>query len=684
MTLGGASPEGEVWRVVMTGGQLPAEVEEFARYLRALTERLDAGTGWYGVFALRDPQGLKACLDGLEVPPWDLVQALLQDLSAQHGPGAAQEAAARAATLYRASVTAHDAGPGSREALQDRLHGMLREQRNAARRERDLQAALSAAQDAADRERLGTELAWAHDDWRRATARTEELHARLTALPTAPGATASPGAYGAYDADDAGHAGRPRGTRPTAPDETAATGWGGVPAEQGGVSAVSGGGDGDRFGAPGEAAATGWGGVPAEQGGAPAVPGGAPAVPGGVSAGWGGAAAVSGGGDGDRFGAPGEVGATGWGGALAEQGGVSAVAGGGDGDRFGAPGAGAAVGGAGRVRGARFAVPFEAFDAEAGGLGVVPGEPGAVTRSGEAAAVGGGESGGFPGASPAPAVRSPDPAPAPARPRPRGARFAGVEEVVTAPRPRGARFAGAGGGGSGVEPPPLPAESRTEVPATPRGARFAGAYGDEDSGKHRKRGQAADAREAVRDAAEHAAARSAAQEAVARLGRLRAEGRSGEAHVALYEAAAWPAPRLPVLAEELERAGLWADVSTLLWEIACLPPERLAAAAEALVAADREADGERLLRQSVSRPAPEVAHTAQALLAVGARHEAAILLGALVRSRTPEDVARAAAEDPATLVPLLLDAAADVSSSSHHDLAHALRAAGLPGAPGIA
>ncbi|WAP58981.1 hypothetical protein [Streptomyces sp. S465] len=631
MTLGGASPEGEVWRVVMTGGQLPAEVAEFARYLRALTGRLDAGTGWYGVFALRDPQGLKACLDGLEVPPWDLVQALLQDLSAQHGPGAAQEAAARAATLYRASVTAHDAGPGSREALQDRLHGMLREQRNAARRERDLQAALSAAQDAADRERLGTELAWAHDDWRRATARTEELHARLTALPTpphpsrpAPGATASPGAYGAYDADGAGHAGRPRGTRPAAPGEAGATGWGDALTEQGGVSAV---------------------------------PGGVSSVPGGVSA---------------------------------ERGGLSAVPGGGDGDRFGMPGAGAGVGGAGRdgrVRGARFAVPFEAFDAEAGGLGVVPGEPGAVTRSGaggepfgvpgEAAAVGGGEPGGYPGAYPAPAVRDPDPAPAPARPRPRGARFAGVEELVTAPRPRGARFAGAGGGDSGVEPPP-------PLPVTPRGARFAGAYGDEDSGKHRKRDQAADAQEAVRDAAEHAAARAAAQEAVARLGRLRAEGRSGEAHVALYEAAAWPAPRLPVLAEELERAGLWADVSTLLWEIACLPPERLAAAAEALVAADREADGERLLRQSVSRPAPEVAHTAQALLAVGARHEAAILLGALVRSRTPEDVARAAAEDPATLVPLLLDAAADVSSSSHHDLAHALRAAGLPGAPGIA
>ncbi|MCG0283778.1 hypothetical protein L4B83_01810, partial [Streptomyces sp. PSAA01] len=176
----------------MASGQLPAEAEEFARYLRALTRRLDAGTGWYGVFALRDPEGLRACLDGLEVPPWDVVQSLLQDLSTQRGADAAQEAAARAATLYRASVAAHDAGPGSRDALQARLDGMLREQRNAAHRERDLQAAISAAEGAADRERLGAELAWAHDDWRRATARTEELHARLAALTPSPSRPPTP------------------------------------------------------------------------------------------------------------------------------------------------------------------------------------------------------------------------------------------------------------------------------------------------------------------------------------------------------------------------------------------------------------------------------------------------------------------------------------------------------------
>ncbi|MEU8875237.1 hypothetical protein AB0D24_29640 [Streptomyces javensis] len=521
----------------MASGQLPAEVEEFATYLRGLTRRLDAGAGWYGVFALRDPDGLRACLDGLEVPPWDLVQSLLQDLSAQHGPGAAQEAASRAATLYRASVAAHDAGPGRREALRDRLDGMLHQRSNAARRAADLRAALSTAEDPAARNRLAAELAWAHDDYQRATARTEELHARLAALPGVSRPAPPPDAAAAYEGEGDGAA-------------EASTG-------------------------PGVASL---GHVARDP--APAGPVGGPVVAGGAE----------------------------------------------------------------------------------------PNRPSA--------------------ASPGPVTAQH--APAPARPRPRGARFAGVEEADAAPRPRGARFAGAGDEGAAVVPTPvLPAppsaESGAEVRATPRGARFAGAYEGEDGGKRRKRARVADdGRRLAREAAERAAVRRAAQEAVARLGRLRAEGRSGEAHVVLYEAAVWPAARLPVLAEELERAGLGADVSTLLWETACLPPAQLAAAAGALFAADREADGEGLLRQSVSRPVPEVAHTAKALLAAGAPRRAAFLLEALVRARTPEDAARAAAEDPATLVPLLLDAAARVSSSAHHDLAHALRTARLPGVPGLA
>lgn len=196
-------------------------------------------------------------------------------------------------------------------------------------------------------------------------------------------------------------------------------------------------------------------------------------------------------------------------------------------------------------------------------------------------------------------------------------------------------------------------------------------------GGGRKRGREAELRARANEQQELAEARRAAAGAVTRLGRLRAEGRSGEAHAVLCETAVWPAGRLPVLAAELERAGLGADVGTLLWEMACLPPEPLAAAAEALIAAGREPDGERLLRQSVARPVSEVAQTALALLGNAAHAEVALLLTALIRARTPAEVAEAAAEDPGALVPPLLDAAGAVSPGSQHDLAHAFRVAGI-------
>ncbi|WP_346178223.1 hypothetical protein [Streptomyces cuspidosporus] len=564
----------------MAGGRLPAEVVEFARYLRALTGRLDPAKGWYAVFAQRDPEGVRACLDGREVPPWDLVQALLQDLSAQRGPHTAQEAAARAAVLYRASVTAHDTTVGDRAALRDRLQAMLREQRHAARRERELHAAVRAAaaqDDAEARERLSSDLAWARDDRQRATARCEELRARLAALA-------------ATSASPAG----PRSLRFAPPSDESDGGQ--APAEP----------------------APGW-----AEGAAPG-----PWVPAG----------------------PGAAGA------------------------------------------------------EHGDWAVGPGGAG-----------GGG-------------------------PRPRGARFAGVEESAGVAPPRGARFAGAVAGppgeavgvpdgeratARGVGGEPVAPPGAAGPPATPRGARFAGAYEGQSGARRRGRSKAREeeaGRGAARDAAggnearRHAARETAgsaearrggeavggaearrrgeaaggaeaqrgAVEAVGRLARLRAEGRGGEAHVLLCEAAARPASWLPLLAAELERAGLAADVATLLWAAACLPPPALAAAARALTAAGRGDDGARLLRQSVARPVTEVAQTALALLAAGGRAEAAFLLEALVRARRPDEAARAAADAPAELVPLLLDAASGVSSSSHHDLAHALRVAGLPGVPGPA
>lgn len=265
--------------------------------------------------------------------------------------------------------------------------------------------------------------------------------------------------------------------------------------------------------------------------------------------------------------------------------------------------------------------------------------------------------------------------------------------------PRGARFAGAAAGDAATARESAAPPVAPRPPATPRGARFAGAYGGGDGARRGRRSKARE-EEAGRGAARETAggaearrggettggaeARRGAAEAVGRLARLRAEGQGGEAHVLLCEAAARPAPWLPLLAAELERAGLAADVATLLWEAACLPPPALAAAARALTAAGRGDDGARLLRQSVARPVTEVAQTALALLAAGGRAEAAFLLEALVRARRPDEAARAAADAPAELVPLLLDAASGVSSSSHHDLAHALRVAGLPGVPGPA
>ncbi|MFD5544936.1 hypothetical protein ACFWIJ_45910, partial [Streptomyces sp. NPDC127079] len=73
----------------MTVDQLPGRMREFANYLDGLLARLDQGGGWCAVFWRRDPDGMLACLGGREVPPWDVVTALLQDFAAAHGPEAA-------------------------------------------------------------------------------------------------------------------------------------------------------------------------------------------------------------------------------------------------------------------------------------------------------------------------------------------------------------------------------------------------------------------------------------------------------------------------------------------------------------------------------------------------------------------------------------------------------------------
>ncbi|MEW2555657.1 hypothetical protein AB0957_28490, partial [Streptomyces zhihengii] len=154
------------------------------------------------------------------------------------------------------------------------------------------------------------------------------------------------------------------------------------------------------------------------------------------------------------------------------------------------------------------------------------------------------------------------------------------------------------------------------------------------------------------------------------------QGRGGEAHVVLCEAAARPGAWLPALRTELERAGLGADWTTLLWEVASQPAARVAAAADALALAGRGDDGRLLLRQGVARPAGEIADTVMALEDEGMAPRAGALLAAYVEVRSAEDTARVAERDPFRLVPRLLAAARAVSPSRERDLIHALRVAG--------
>ncbi|MFH8689103.1 hypothetical protein ACH4EC_19845 [Streptomyces anulatus] len=471
----------------MTVHQQAYEVGAFAQYLRDLVARLDPGRGWYGVFARRDPVGMRSCLDGVEIPPWDVVESLLADLAALHGARFAEQVSVRAAALYSASAATHDRRPGGRQELVHRLELMVREQRRAAER---LRGAGAGGTGPAEPE----ELAWARDDHERATARCAELRGRLAAV-------AVPEDWSRVEHAHGPHAG--------------------------------------AHGPPAGAA-----GVPQPRAGGRDAAGGHPH----------------------------------------------------------------------------------------------PGSPGDVGGTGPAA-----------------------PAPAPRRKKPRGARFAGLEideeEAGYAPSP--------------LPGPPVP--SRSGAPA-PRGARFGGGAGEEG-----REGRDAAGRDRAPDARPDPAAGQAVAGAVAQLVRLRAEGRGGEAHVVLCEVAAWPAPRLPVLAVALYRAGLAADWTTLLWEVSSLPPAGFAAAAGALAAAGREADCGLLLRQGVARPAAEVAGAVLVLDGAGREREARDLLGAFVRVRTPQEAAELAGTGGTRLLPLLLAAAREVSVEREWDLVHALRVAGVPG-----
>ena len=464
----------------MTVDQLPGRVREFANYLNGLLARLDQGAGWCAVFWQRDPDGMQACLGGRELPPWDVVAALLQDLATGYGPETAAREAEQARLLHTDALTAYDARPGAREDLSDRLDITLREQRYAADRLAQLGRALDSAHSREEAEALHVDLAWARDDHQRATARCAELRARMARLR--------------YRTEVAGRL-------------------------RGGTPAV----------APRPAPA-------------PAAAPAATPVPAPVST---------------------------------------------------------------------------------------------------------------PDPAPAPApVSDPVPAPAKQRKRRRGsARFAGMAEDEAAPT---------------VVPltPEAPVPGADTGRRTPRGARFAGAA------------EVPVPTEPVAAQPDEEAGRAVAA-AVERLERLRAEGRTGEAHALLAEVAHWSAARFPLLADALQRSGLGADWATLLWETASLPPARLVAAADALTAAGRTDDGRQILRQGVARPATEIGEAVLALDTEGRHREARALLDTYVQVRTPEEAAHSAEPDPRRMVPLLLRSAQSVSDQRHWDLLHALRVAGL-------
>ncbi|WP_405609670.1 hypothetical protein OG292_05820 [Streptomyces sp. NBC_01511] len=546
----------------MTRHEPPAEIGAFARYFRGMTALLDPDGGWYAVFGQRDPEGLRACLDGAEVPPWDVVESLLHDLAASHENRPVDRETARASRLHAASAAAHDRLPGGPDALRERLRLMRQEQATAASRADEVMRRLRlVAEGSPEADQLEYDLAWVRDDYARATARCTELSERLRAVAEAPHAPATHSTHGSHGAPTP-RPSSPAHAAPAAPEygspearPTAADGW--YRAEEPVVD------DHSVFGRP--------------DGGRPTAPDEWFRPEPGRT----GEAGTGGGADGGRD-IDGRRNSEGWGGPDSRRG-------------AGDTGSNPAVG------------PQDSQE-----MTQVPGQRRKQRKQ-------------------------------------RGARFAFTEGADPTANP--------------LVPP--------AATAPPRGARFGGVSGSDraartdgpDSGLTRQQAEA----------------RRAALDTVAVLVRLRAAGRSGEAHVALCEAAARPAGQLPFLAAELHRAELSADWASVLWEVSSLPPDRLAAAASALAMAGRDADCGVLLRQGVSRPAEDIAHAVVALGDAGRAREVQALLGAFVRARTPEDSARIAAVDPPRLVPRLLEAARGISTTHERDLARALRSAGIKG-----
>ncbi|WP_411104397.1 hypothetical protein [Streptomyces sp. cmx-4-9] len=493
-----------------------------------MTQRLDPGSGWYGEFLRRDPEGVRACLQGAAMAPWDVVESLLRDLAALRGEEFAAREAAYATGLRAAAVAAWDRLPGGAAEVQALLLAAQARRAEADAALRSLSARLAGAAGREESEALDREIAWTRDDAARATSRHADLAARLAAV-SRPAPVPEPSAPEAGPPPKAA-VGRAEGRWLRGGHRSGGARYAGAPAPAPAPGA-----------GPGAALPPGYAPQPAapEAGPGPAAP----------------------------------------------------------------PPRGARFGAAGRPGAARGAVAPAQAAARAAAGDPAP----AANAVGEAASVG-------------------------AAGDPEADADAGVEGGADA----GAGARAAAGPGGEAEPA---GSGGAPAPAAP--------------------------------------ARRPVTDFVADLLTLRARGRTGEAHVLLCEAAAWPAGRLPGLAAELTRAGLAADWATLLWEAASLPPERLAAAAAALGGSGRDADCDALLRQGAARPTAEIAEAALALGAAGRSREAEALLGAFVRVRTPQEAARLARRDPQWFAPRLLRAARALSGSRHRDLLHALRVAGI-------
>ncbi|MFC8719527.1 hypothetical protein [Kitasatospora sp. NPDC057198] len=154
-----------------------ATVAEFAKSFRGLVGRLDVGSGWCAVFVRRDPDAFENYLEGVEVPPWDVVASLLGDFSALFGPGEDG--------LGERALTAHAAAQGARDRLVGASTlttelGRAKVLRDAARAR--LAELVGGRPGGGGSDPLSAEIAWARDEAQRAEARCEALRGRLEAL----------------------------------------------------------------------------------------------------------------------------------------------------------------------------------------------------------------------------------------------------------------------------------------------------------------------------------------------------------------------------------------------------------------------------------------------------------------------------------------------------------------------